>query len=169
MTTLYVMRHAHADQTGAFADKQRPLDDSGRIEARTIGGRLVGAGIDYVLVSPAIRTQQTVRGLGLDLAEDRIEPESRLYYGTTSDYIDCLRELPDDVGCALLCGHNPSVAYLCRRLTDPEESDLRAMMLIETHFPTATCCHFEFDGTWADLAGGTARLVETLRVKLPKG
>jgi len=37
---------------------------------------------------------------------------------------------------------------------------------VSTHFPTATCCRFEFDGPWSDLE--TARLTRTIRTKLPK-
>jgi phosphohistidine phosphatase len=172
--TLYVMRHAHAASGGGLADRDRPLDETGRDEARIVGGYLRTAGIDYVLVSTALRTRQTVAGLNLTGSLNRaaepagsvdravvVEPEERFYTEGAETYLEKIRALPDDARTALVCGHNPSVAAVARRLSDPQTSNPQALRLIETYYPTATCCHFEAEGTWGDLT--RARLVEVLK------
>jgi phosphohistidine phosphatase len=157
------MRHAHAESFNTLGDRLRPLDDLGRDQARRIGDLLQGSGIQFILTSDAARARQTAAGLGLGVETEALRS---LYDGGSGTYIECARELDDAHTAVLLVGHNPSVASAVYRLMDQQRSDPDAMELITTHFPTATCCQLDFEGPWRALT--RARLVRTLRTKLPK-
>jgi phosphohistidine phosphatase len=79
MTTLYLLRHAHAGDPERWAgdDAERPLSEKGRRQAERVGRMLAGAddAPDLVITSPLVRARQTadiVAGeLGVPVAVDR--------------------------------------------------------------------------------------------------
>ncbi|MDR0991122.1 MAG: histidine phosphatase family protein [Propionibacteriaceae bacterium] len=160
--TVYLMRHAHASASHLLSDRNRPLDQLGHDQAARIGAQLTGAGIEWVLVSSAARTRQTVADLRLGV---EVEPLDALYDGGTGTYLDYLHEVDEALGTVLLVGHNPSIAGLVYRLADPATSDPTALALVTSQFPTATCCQLDFTGSWDSLR--QARLVRTLRPSYP--
>src|SRR5664279_2974988 len=93
---LYLMRHASADSWGILGDKNRPLTPAGREEAAFIGGQLADSGIQFVVVSAAARTRQTVASMGLGVD---VESSDRLYGAGWSTILDIIREL--DPACLL--------------------------------------------------------------------
>ena len=159
---LYLMRHASADSWGILGDAFRSLTPAGRAEAEYIGEKLADSGIQHVVVSTSARTRQTVANLGLGVD---VEPNPHLYGAGSGTVLDIVRELDPDLTSVLVVGHAPSIPTLVHLLADPE-SDAGALDLVSTHFPAATCCRFEFDGPWADLA--SARLTTTYRTRLPQ-
>jgi phosphohistidine phosphatase len=159
---LYLMRHASADSWGILGDKNRPLTSAGRAEAAFVGERLADAGIQYVVVSAAARTRQTVANLGLGVD---VEPTDHLYGAGSGTILDIIHELDPELTSVLVVGHSPSIPTLVHLLADGD-SDSEALDLVSTHFPAATCCRFEFEGAWADL--DTARLTRTIRTRLPQ-
>ncbi|HEY5482233.1 MAG TPA: histidine phosphatase family protein [Propionibacteriaceae bacterium] len=159
---LYLMRHATADSWGILGDKNRPLTPAGREEAAFIGEQLADSGIEYVVVSAAARTRQTVANLGLGVD---VESSDRLYGAGSATVLDIVHELDPGFTCVLVVGHAPSIPTLVHQLAG-DDSDSEALDLVSTHFPTATCCRFEFEGPWEDLT--TARLTRTIRTRLPK-
>ena len=158
---LYLMRHASADSWGILGDKNRPLTPAGRAEAEFVGEELADSGIQYVVVSAAARTRQTVANLGLGVD---VEASDHLYGAGSGTILDIIRELDPALSCVLVVGHSPSIPTLVHLLAD-EDSDSEALDLVSTHFPAATCCRFEFEGPWAGL--DTARLTRTIRTRLP--
>jgi phosphohistidine phosphatase len=128
-----------------------------------VGGQLAGSGIEYVVVSSAARTRQTVSSLGL-LVD--VEPTDQLYGAGSGTILQIARELEPALTTALIVGHSPGIPTLVHMLAD-DASDAEALNLVSTHFPTGTCCRLEFTGPWADLY--TARLTRTIRTRLPKG
>jgi phosphohistidine phosphatase len=159
---LFLMRHATAESWGVLGDRNRPLTHAGRTEAATIGQQLAEEGIQYVLVSPAARTRQTVANLGLGVD---VEPVDHLYGAGSGTVLDVVRELDPQFTRVLVVGHSPAIPHLVHDLAD-ETSDADALDLVSTHFPTATCCRLELRGAWADLT--TARLTRTYRTRLPR-
>lgn len=73
---------------------------------------------DYVAVSTAVRTRETLKIIKEDLGIDsmRIIEDSNLYHGAADDYVDCLQELPDNAQRVWIVGHNPTVSYLGQKL-----------------------------------------------------
>jgi phosphohistidine phosphatase len=117
---LYLLRHAHAGDPGAWdgPDEGRPLSDKGEKQADRLGRFLAGIGFqaDAIIASPRLRATQTAKivaeRLGLPVGEDeRLGGE--LSIGT-------LEAILRDAGNPLrpvVVGHDPDftelVAILC--------------------------------------------------------
>jgi phosphohistidine phosphatase len=157
---LAVMRHAKAEPAGP-TDYDRPLAARGDRDARNAGAWLseVGFEPEYALVSAALRTRETwaavTHGAGWDLDPDY---DRGLYAAGPETALDMVRGIDDDVRRLLVIGHNPTMALLAQLLDDgdaePELSDE-----LFAGYPTSAVAVFAYDGSWADLAEGSARLV----------
>jgi phosphohistidine phosphatase len=146
MPRLIVLRHSKAASPLGTPDLQRPLAGRGRKDAEQAGEELRAANAlpDRVICSTALRTRQTLDGLGLDVPVDF---EDRVYENDAEEILDLLREQSAET--LLLVGHNPSMHQLVFGLTGA----------VDDHFPTSATAVIEFDGDWADLWPGTGRLV----------
>lgn len=155
MHVLFLMRHAHAEHgSGGLGDYYRPLSAMGRDSAAAAAAHL--REVDYVLVSGAARTRQTVARLALGVT---VEPERELYGAGPAGILDAIHRVGEGVGRLLVVGHNPGIAALVDQLAGPD-SDPVATRLAE-QFPPATLCRFEVTGPWAGL--DRARLTDTYR------
>lgn len=148
---LVVVRHAKSAWPDDVPDPDRPLNARGRRDAPAAGrwvrdrvGRL-----DAVVCSPATRTRQTWRLIAAELdAPPSPVVDDRVYAASVETLLEVVGELPDDVGAALLLGHNPGVAELVAVLTG-EEPEMK----------TSAVAVVELGGrSWADVAPGGGRL-----------
>jgi phosphohistidine phosphatase len=118
---LWILRHAKARAALPDEwDRDRPLTDSGREDARHLNrwlGQLDGPLPSKVLVSPAARTRQTAE---LALHGLEITPpvhDNRLWEAGDDELVQILDEhgLPGEG--LMLIGHNPGLEWLVRWLT----------------------------------------------------
>jgi phosphohistidine phosphatase len=165
MKRLYLLRHAKSSwDDPTLADHDRPLAPRGRRAAKVMAEHLQRKGIapELVLCSPARRTRQTLKrlapGLGKD-ADVQIEPE--LYAAPARDLLEVLHEVPDEVESVMLIGHNPGIQDLALSLASAGSEVPR----LRSKFPTAALATLEFDGSWRELAPGSAALVSFLKPK----
>jgi phosphohistidine phosphatase len=153
------MRHAKAEQAGP-TDFERPLADRGRRDAAEAGSWLAEQGVapTHALVSAALRTRESWdavssgAGWSLDADFDR-----GLYAAGPESALDLVRLVPDSAESLVVIGHNPTVAVLAQVLDDGS-GDPTVAAEMAGGFPTASVAVFSYDGTWADLGEGTARL-----------
>jgi phosphohistidine phosphatase len=149
---LVIVRHAKSAWPEHTPDEQRPLNARGRRDAPAAGRWLrdrVGH-VDAVVCSPAARTRETwgLIAAELDGAPDPIFDE-RVYAATAETLLAVVRGLSDDVGSALLVGHNPGVA------------DLAAALSGETlEMKTSAIAVLGLTGSWADAGLGAATLID---------
>ena len=75
--TIYLVRHASAgNRVSGMADRQRPLDDTGRETSRAITNWFGDQTVDSVYSSPAVRCRETVqplaeaRGLTVEIRQE---------------------------------------------------------------------------------------------------
>jgi phosphohistidine phosphatase len=146
--TLVLVRHAKSAWPDEVHDTERPLNKRGRRDAPATGRWLrahVGH-VDAVVCSPAARTRETWGLIAAELARapDPIFDE-RVYAATAETLLAVVRGIPDDVGSALLLGHNPGVADLVTVLTGAE-LDMK----------TSALAVLGLTGSWVD-AGPPAR------------
>lgn len=111
---LLVLRHAKAEVGLGLADHERPLADRGRRDSAAMGDFLRARGLepDLVLCSTALRTRQTLEGLGLSAP---VRFERSIYTADGRDLLDLVRLAgaeAEDAGTILLVGHNPAVHEL---------------------------------------------------------
>jgi phosphohistidine phosphatase len=146
MPTLIVLRHSKAATPLGTPDIDRPLAGRGRKDAETAGNELRAAKLtpDHVICSTALRTRQTLEGLGVDAP---VEFESRVYDNDAEEILALLREQSAET--LLLVGHNPSMHQLVFGLTGGAED----------RFPTSATAVIGFEGVWTDLWPGTGSLV----------
>jgi phosphohistidine phosphatase len=156
---LVVMRHAKAEQEGP-TDFERPLSDRGRLEAAAAGDWLSAQGFapSHALVSAALRTEQTweavASGGGWSLSPDL---DRGLYAAGPESALDLVRLVPTEVSSLIVIGHNPTMAVLAPVLDDGTGDPAVAAEMVGG-FPTSAVAVFSYDGAWADLSEGTARL-----------
>lgn len=156
MRTLYLMRHAKAADSGV-RDKDRPLAPRGITTAQQVGLQLQSAGIDHVLCSTSVRTRQTLDHLGLRTpAGDPVPTEymDALYLGSSEVILQRIGEIDDEVTGLLVVAHSPGIPALAAELA--WQASRSSADAISCSYPTATVSVFTVDGTWADLAAGTA-------------
>jgi phosphohistidine phosphatase len=157
---IALLRHTKAEQHGP-SDFDRPLADRGHRDAAAVGAWLAGEGFepDHAIVSAALRTRETWASVAA-AADWDLDPEidRGLYAAGPDTALDLVREVEDDVRRLLVIGHNPTIAVLAQLLDDGDgDPELAEDML--SGYPTGAVAVFEHDGSWADLAEGTARLV----------
>ena len=121
MKRLILVRHAKAVPYGYEDDFNRELTERGRKDAGKISFRLrsMGVGPDLMISSPALRALQTatIFAEALQYCPDEISQEPGLYMEfTTRDFVEYLKQLPDEHQTAAIFGHNPSVAYFASGL-----------------------------------------------------
>jgi phosphohistidine phosphatase len=156
---LVVMRHAKAEQAGP-TDFERPLASRGHRDASAAGAWLASQDVtpDHALVSAALRTQQTwesvASGAGWTLTPDL---DRGLYAAGPESALDIVRLVPDSASSLIVIGHNPTVAVLAQVLDDGT-GDPSVGASMAGDFPTSAVAVYSYDGSWADLGEGTARL-----------
>ena len=109
--TLIIIRHGKAESFGIVSeDYARTLIPDGVKEAKYTGNALRKAGVapQLYLSSAAPRAFYTLRFIALTLGAD---PESvigdrELYSARRESLLETIRNFPDDVNCAALCGRS---------------------------------------------------------------
>ncbi len=113
---LYLIRHADAvplGEQGITSDAERPLTDTGKVQARALSAALQqhGVQLDKLLTSPLVRARQTAEGIvapWVGAAPD-IEECAALAPGGKSK--DLAREVREHGGEVIgLVGHQPDLA-----------------------------------------------------------
>jgi phosphohistidine phosphatase len=153
---LYLVRHAKSGwEHPGLADRERPLNRRGELDAPRMGRRMTEreARPELIVSSPAVRaltTAQTIAG-ELGFPPGDVVVDERIYGAGAAELLEVIREFDDRFGCAMLTGHNPDLTDLVYKLT---RTDL-------LNVPTCgvVCVGFETE-TWSDVGGATARLLD---------
>ena len=166
MKSLTLLRHAKASWgEPSQRDFDRPLDERGRRAAPRMGLylRTEGMRFDRVVVSPSVRTLETLalveEGYGAKLTE--MEDE-RVYLASSDSLLSLIHDLPDEWDSVMFIGHNPGFEDLGLMLTG--SGPARLMTLLKGFLPTAAVMELTFDvDNWADVTPGDGVLVRFTR------
>lgn len=164
MPTLYLLRHAKSDWSApGQSDRERRLAPRGVRAAEVMARHMAAVGIrpDVVFCSPAVRTRETLELVQAGLGPARVAIESGLYGAGPDEVLDLLRAEGGDAEAAMVVGHNPTMAVLAQWLPSRCGVDAEAPLLerIAQKYPTGALTTLAFDGAWAALSPGTARIV----------
>ena len=158
---LLLLRHAKSSWDDPdLIDFDRPLSGRGLKAAPLVGRELASQGWlpDLALVSPALRSRDTWRLVSAELpAKTPAKFVQALYEASAADVLAKVRQANAATSSLLVLGHNPGLEEFARRLAGAG-SDAAALKKLEEKFPTAALARFVFDGDWARLALGDARL-----------
>jgi phosphohistidine phosphatase len=119
MRYLYLLRHAEAAPVQAGGDdKFRPLTTSGMATASALGAAMKAKNYipDFVICSPARRTQQTLRKLCETMGDFPAVYPPAAYYTTMGQLYELLKGVDENKNRVLLISHNPSIHALVRFL-----------------------------------------------------
>ena len=162
MKRLYVLRHGKSSwEDATLADHERPLAKRGRRASKAIARHLRREGVtpELVLCSSAIRTLETLERIEPELGGANVRIEPRIYEASAVGLLALLRELDDDVGSAMLIGHNPGLEHLIADLARPGPELDR----LREKFPTAALATLQFEGSWPELRADSAELVSFVK------
>jgi 8-oxo-dGTP diphosphatase len=112
---LYVVRHAKAGSRRRFDgdDRDRPLTESGRAQARALAERLAGADISRIRSSPYLRCVQTVLPLAEALG---LEVETTEVWAEEADPRAAIEEMATAADGTLWCSHGDVIPEVITRL-----------------------------------------------------
>src|SRR5262245_17569215 len=106
MHTLYLLRHAKSSwDDPTLADRDRPLAQRGRRDAKRVADHLARAGIEpeLLLCSPAVRTRETLRRVRAALGPSMTERfDEELYAASWTDLLERLHDVPETVASVML-------------------------------------------------------------------
>ncbi len=160
---LLLLRHAKSAWPD-LADSERPLNDRGRRDAPAMGRWLRDKGYipDLVLCSTARRTRDTWALVAGELgAEPAVHYEQRIYEATALSLLHLLRETAGEHQNVLLIGHNPGLVELTVGIAQMVDGPAAEPLdRVREKFPTAAIAVLDFNGEWADLIPGEARMVD---------
>jgi phosphohistidine phosphatase len=160
MHQLILLRHAKANPAaGGASDHERDLAPEGERASQLIGQAMRKAGLmpDVVLVSSALRTQQTLEIIEATAMWDErpnIDTLPSLYMATPNQIRDLLRALPETVRSALVVGHNPGLQDLAQSLAAAGTGTAR----LAENYPTAGLAEFLVTTPWRKLGPAGAAL-----------
>ncbi|MEW9807533.1 histidine phosphatase family protein [Mesorhizobium sp. ZMM04-5] len=168
MKKLLLLRHAKSSWDDPnLSDFDRPLAPRGRQAAPRMGREIARRGWTpaMALVSPALRTRQTWDLVAAELTgKPAVSYHEALYEVAGDTLLEAIRRTPERVGDIVLVGHNPGMEELAAALAGSGSAG-KALGRMAEKFPTGALARFEFDGAWATLKPGTARLTHFLRPK----
>ena len=148
MKRVVIVRHAKAVPYGYDDDFNRKLRDRGKNDANRISLKLVDDGIraDLIISSPAKRALKTAKIYAENFRYPihSIQLEEDLYEGvTTQEFLELLREIPNQIQTVFVFGHNPTVYHLTNNLVKLFNSDM----------PTCSTVGVDFDvNNWKDVS-----------------
>ncbi len=165
MKRLYLLRHAKSSwDDPTLADHDRPLAPRGRRAAKVMAKHLGRKGIapELVLCSPSRRTRQTLTRIAPSMGKSAdVQIEHGLYAASAPVLLEVLHEVPDEVESVMLIGHNPGIQDLALSLARAGSKRAR----VRSKFPTAALATLEHNGSWRELAPGSAELVSFVKPK----
>lgn len=163
MRNLFLLRHAQAAQPQGTEDKLRPLSKQGLADALALGKLMKAKGYvpDFVICSPARRTQQTLRKLTDTFGDIPSIFPPVVYYSTTGQLYDTLKQTESSKQNVLLVSHNPSIHGLARFLVGLGSEE--AIMRLNIEYPECTLCVLECPiDSWSTLLPSQNDLADLL-------
>ena len=162
MKTLYIVRHAKSSwKYESLSDCERPLRKKGIDDLQNIIEALREKNIhpEMILTSTAVRAIQTAVLLsqGLDMPQDVLGVRSILYPGCRDQYLDCIRQLPEDLRSVMIVGHHPAVTDTINTLLGEE---LHRVATSSVH-----CVRWDEADSWKQCVSEPGQLVFAFKPK----
>jgi phosphohistidine phosphatase len=161
MRRLLLLRHSKADRSQpGEPDTGRTLAERGRKDAAHIGSYMAKHALtpDRVLVSPAIRTQETwTCASGAFRPAPEASTVERLYDATAHTILAIVKDVPAGAHSVLVIGHNPGLHELALMLM--ASGDIEAREQLAEKLPTSGLIALDFAvDAWSELHPHSGRL-----------
>lgn len=156
MSQLILLRHAKSAYPPGVDDHDRPLNDRGRRDAPVAGEAIAEylPAPQRVLVSTALRAQQTWRLAAAALAAESVTDDPELYLASAGAMLDRIRTVEETS--LVVVAHNPGTEWLAAQLAANPQSPAFGRM--QEKFPTAAFAVLTSDLPFAQWSYGQAHL-----------
>ena len=149
MKSITIIRHAKASLGSiTLTDFDRPLNNTGILEAKLMGNMLLqkGSNYDMIISSSANRTLNTAKIIAIQIHYKQIIEEKRMIYNASEhELIDMITKLDNNLKAIIICGHNPALHLLSQKLSSQ----------IFNIFPTCSIAKINFNiNNWKDVQIG---------------
>ncbi len=162
--TLYVLRHGKSKRGPEFdTDFDRTLAPRGQRDAPVVGKLLSSFNVppQLIISSPAARARETAEMVAAELDDASLQFDEGFYGALSTELLQAVQQLPDEIDSVLLIGHNPALEGLLDELT----GSFRA--LLKTCSLAVLVCEAE---TWDAVQPNSCRLVKLIHPKeIPSG
>ncbi len=143
MKQLVIVRHAKSVPYGYDEDFHRDLRKRGENDSVLVSNKLKeeNAIPGLIISSPALRAKRTAKIFAdtFNYAPERIQIIEDLYEGiSTQEFVEMVRELPDENDIVYVFGHNPTVFYLVNNLLDKFYDDMPTCSAVGINFSIDT-------------------------------
>lgn len=163
MRKLFLLRHAQAANPQGCEDKHRPLTPQGMADALALGKLMKAKNYipDFIVCSPARRTQQTMRKILETLGDIPAVFPPVVYYSTAGQLYETLKQVNGNKQNVLMISHNPSIHGLARFLAGLGGEE--AIQRLNSEYRECTLSFLEcpIDG-WMTLTPGENDLADLL-------
>ena len=146
MKQILLLRHAKSSwDDESLKDFDRPLAKRGRNDASRMGDfvRKLNIKPSIIISSPAARAKETALlfAKAAKCEEEIIEWKSGLYYGTSADYLETIKNVSNNCETVLLVGHNPLIENTAGTLVGESNGisitmPTAALVMLTTYVPT---------------------------------
>jgi phosphohistidine phosphatase len=152
MRRLFLLRHAQAASALNTDDRHRPLTKEGVAMAAALGKLMKAKGYvpDFVICSPARRTQQTLRKIMDSTGEVPAIMPPTAYYTTVGQLYELLKQVDGNHQKVLLVSHNPSIHALAKFLMGLGPGEITSRLNMDYRECTLTVLDCPIDG-WSTL------------------
>lgn len=145
---LILMRHATSSPTIDIEDHNRCLNPKGIDQAAKAAQFLSSYTIDKILVSPALRTRQTMQIITEKMKVDHIEIQEELYKGGKQSITNAIADQTDQIKTLMIIGHNPEIYALIFDIIDDNSSIQNYDKLVQWPMPPAGIIIISFPRAW---------------------
>lgn len=158
MRKLILMRHAKSSWDLPLSDKQRPLNERGIRNAPEMANRIIKSGVipQKIYASDAVRSYATAQLIASKLNDFfpnnppiTIDIVAEIYEASLLDLLHILTKIPNEIECALVVGHNPTITMIASYLTNENVG----------YFPTCAMACLQFFEEWECLSKQSAQLL----------
>lgn len=159
---LLILRHGKSDWSVSVDDFNRPLKKRGIKAAKKVGNWLANSRAskpDLVISSPAERALATAQITAEMAGIKDIKIDERIYEASLDDLIGILAELPEDVCCPMIVGHNPGLEELLLYLAEVPKHYYKDWKLLTT----GTLVIVKIQTPWNELQEKSAKFKNLIR------
>lgn len=164
MARITLFRHSKAENPRAdLSDLHRQLTSRGRLNAGEMGQFIGDQGMlpDLVIVSPAMRTQQTYELASAHWPDVSVVTADSIYEASATSLLLAIEQHGADHRNVMLIGHNPGLVVLLNNLV---AEDIPGQNM--SYFPTSCVADIGFDADRIrDIEPEQGRLLSLIRVR----
>lgn len=159
MKTIVFVRHAKSSWTDfRLSDFERPLDERGIKDAPKMALKLKSFVYPELIISSPANRALTTANVFAELFQCPVQKDRNLYHGFPENYLEAINEVPENVHCIALFGHNPGLTILANSIQSGCTDNLPTCGVV--------IVSLKQDPPWADITFDDMKIEQILYPKM---